>query len=358
MTENCSKIKKNNKFSCREELEMLDKSELVDRILQLEAYNSQLKNLIDKSVNNPNDITVKKLCKKFDFSRYTKRRIFLKFYYLGWDYHGFVTQEGILNTIEHHLFNALIKSCCIESRETSNYHRCGRTDKGVSAFSQVISLDIRSKLAADKQENLDQEIPYCKILNRILPTNIRCIAWWPIQNNISARFDCKFRTYKYFFPRGNLNVPAMNAAVKLVIGEHDFRNICKMDVANGVTNFKRKVANAEVFELNQSFQESGFDMCYLEIKSQAFLWHQIRCLMGVLLLVGQNKEKPEVILDLLDIEKVPQKPQYNMAHEVPLNLFHCEYENENWFIDQTELLHTIKILQAEWTLNTIKKLRK
>ena len=31
----------------------------------------------------------------------------------------------------------------IESRQISNYHRCGRTDRGVSAFSQVISLDLR-----------------------------------------------------------------------------------------------------------------------------------------------------------------------------------------------------------------------
>ena len=31
-------------------------------------------------------------------------------------------------------------------RETSNYHRCGRTDKGVSALGQVISLDLRSNL--------------------------------------------------------------------------------------------------------------------------------------------------------------------------------------------------------------------
>lgn len=66
-----------------------------------------------------------------------KRHILLKLYYLGWDYSGFATQENSGNTIEHHLFAALQKVCLIECRETSNYHRCGRTDKGVSAFSQV-----------------------------------------------------------------------------------------------------------------------------------------------------------------------------------------------------------------------------
>lgn len=67
-----------------------------------------------------------------------KRHVLLKLYYLGWDYQGFATQENSGNTIEHHLFSALQKTCLIQSRETSNYHRCGRTDKGVSAFSQVV----------------------------------------------------------------------------------------------------------------------------------------------------------------------------------------------------------------------------
>lgn len=61
----------------------------------------------------------------------------LKFYYLGWDYQGYVKQEDTVNTIEEHLFQALIKTCLIKDRESSNYHRCGRTDKGVSSFSQV-----------------------------------------------------------------------------------------------------------------------------------------------------------------------------------------------------------------------------
>ena len=161
-------------------------------------------------------------------------------------------QENTISTIEHHLFVALIKSCCIESRETSNYHRCGRTDKGVSAFNQVISIDIRSRLDPENQSDLDKELPYCKLLNRILPKNIRCIAWCPVPNNLSARFDCKFRIYKYFFPRGNLNIEDMNTALQYMIGSHDFRNICKMDVANGVVNFNRTIQEASLRCIQQN----------------------------------------------------------------------------------------------------------
>lgn len=71
------------------------------------------------------------------FYRCKKRHVAFKLLYLGWDYQGFATQEVTEKTIEHELFRALIKCCLVESRQTSNYHRCGRTDKGVSSFSQV-----------------------------------------------------------------------------------------------------------------------------------------------------------------------------------------------------------------------------
>ncbi len=35
-------------------------------------------------------------------------------------------------------------------------------------------------------------------------------------------------------------------------------------------------------------------MCQLTIVGNAFLWHQIRCIMAVLFLVGRNQESPEV----------------------------------------------------------------
>ncbi|RLU25664.1 hypothetical protein DMN91_001821, partial [Ooceraea biroi] len=330
--------------------------QLIDRILQLEAHNEQLKVLITRTADSKlNKNTPERVKKPFNFSRSHKRHILLKLYYLGWDYHGFTVQEDNNDTIEHHLFAALLKSCCIESRESANYHRCGRTDKGVSSFSQVISLDIRSRLEPENQGNLLDELPYCKILNRLLPTNIRCTAWCPVPPNFSARFDCSYRRYKYFFPRGNLNIDAMDKAVKYAIGDYDFRNICKMDVANGIVNFKRTIIDAKVSISTQSAAKcTGYDMCKLEITSQAFLWHQIRCLMGILLLVGQGKEEPEIILKLLDIETCPQKPQYNMAHEVPLNLWYCDYKDAQWFVDKTELTNIIKTLQQDWALNAIK----
>lgn len=83
--------------------------------------------------------------RRLDFSAHPRRHVALRLAYLGWAYQGFAVQENTDNTVEARLFEALQKTCLIQDRQSSNYHRCGRTDKGVSAFSQV-RLHLRSHL--------------------------------------------------------------------------------------------------------------------------------------------------------------------------------------------------------------------
>lgn len=45
----------------------------------------------------------------------------------------------------------------------------------------------------------------------------------------------------------------MNEAATKLIGEHDFRNLCKMDVGNGVVNFTRKILRADVTVLKELY---------------------------------------------------------------------------------------------------------
>ncbi|OWR52307.1 tRNA pseudouridine synthase 3 like protein [Danaus plexippus plexippus] len=340
----------------REELMNMDKNELVDRIIQLEAHTTQLKNIISKSEPVTENIQGYNNQRKFDFTKCTFRRVLLHIIYFGWDYHGLAVQEDSTHTIEHYLFNALVKSCLIESREQSQYHRCGRTDKGVSAFGQIISISLRSKLEPSSTD-YSSEIQYCKILNRLFPRDIKAVAWMPIPDDrpdFSARFDCKGRQYKYYFPKSNLNITAMREACRQLIGSHDFRHLCKMDVGNGVTEFTRRVVSADIIALDKDCEQTT-SMYALVIEGNAFLWHQIRCIMGVLLLVGQGHESPGIIAELLDVEANPRKPQYNMALDLPLNLFCCRYDvKSRWVYDDEELKYIITNLQADWTLYNVK----
>ena len=141
--------------------------------------------------------------------------------------------------------------------EGCEYSKCGRTDKGVSAFGQVVGIRVRSNrplsraptplgahrgASADKDtdtpthqmelaapplnssqetENdglptptsplsfdsetlsfhpIHDEIPYPQVLNRLLPPTIRILAWCPHPPlDFSARFSCKERRYQYLF---------------------------------------------------------------------------------------------------------------------------------------------------------------
>lgn len=143
--------KTKNHVNRNQNSEMIDLKTLSYENLLLEAerlqkHCFQLKNLLNKATQlkaktgPSSDVNVPYVNKKkknknrtnrqFDHSKFNRRHILLKFAYLGWNYQGYILQEGIYNTVENLLFDALIRTKLIESRETSNYHRCGRTDKG------------------------------------------------------------------------------------------------------------------------------------------------------------------------------------------------------------------------------------
>ncbi|KAL8572427.1 hypothetical protein ACOMHN_000574 [Nucella lapillus] len=377
--------------------------DLMSRVQQLEAHVTQLRHIILKG-DKPS-ARRDKARRQFDFNKYNTRHVALKVAYLGWDYQGFVVQEDTERTIEAALFDALTKTRLVEARETSNYHRCGRTDKGVSAFGQVVSLDLRTNLlkgpgvkvkeggtAHLRQGETTTEIRYVHILNKVLPPEVRVLAWAPVEESFSARFSCKKRTYKYYFPRGNLDLQLMKQAAGKLVGEHDFRNLCKMDVGNGVVSFRRRIMHTEVAELDhredgymmceltvvgqafledgymmceltvvgQAFlwhqmMEDGYMMCELTVVGQAFLWHQIRCIVAVLFLIAQGKEEPEILEDLLNVDKCPRKPQYSMASELPLVLYDCDYADDlEWVYEADWHEDNIRHLQHMWAQHTVR----
>ena len=348
-------------------------------------------------------------------SRFEQRQIVLKILYFGEEYCGFAAQENRDNTIEQRLFEALLKTKLITSRAESNYSRSGRTDKGVSAYGQVVSLLLRSSRRVDAKPGAAPvaEMDYCMVLNRALPSDIRVTAWAPAPRactrgslsepvreriaiaalegagaegregahaevpklQFSARFSTSARTYRYFFVRRHLCLRSMATAAKSFEGTHDFRNFCKMDAVN-VSNYVRTMLYVRIqFQVephmptsdstsadnisNEHGTNSGTTatdaitsspsswrtiddalayehadvsaraVCRIEVKGQAFLWHQIRCMAAVLFLVGAGREHPSVVESMLDISSMPRKPQYELASELPLVLHECSYSGNN-----------------------------
>jgi tRNA pseudouridine38/39 synthase len=340
-----------------------------------------------------------------DPSTYSFRYIALKLAYLGRNYGGFeYASSGVLPSVEEELFKALTKARLIFPEDervvdfgNCEYSKCGRTDRGVSAFGQVIGLKIRSarpvpglRKKPKKTQNqkastgeaagaegqtveaeeevsppepppfdpIRDELPYPKLINRLLPRDIRILAWCPSPPpDFSARFSCRERQYRYFFTQpafnppppssiqensGWLDIDAMRDAARRYEGEHDFRNYCKVDPSKNITNYKRRILESTIEEVpdmgsalphiipTATEGTGSFPKVYcFKVRGTAFLWHQIRHMVSILFNVGQRLEKPELVSQLLDIENNPRRPVYVMADETPLVLWDCLFTDDD-----------------------------
>ena len=327
----------------------------------------------------------------FDFDAHPRRKIALKFCYSGWEYNGLTYQKQPtpLPMVEEVILEALAVTRLIDGEkgiDGCGWSRCGRTDKGVSGAGQVAALWVRSALGGRKnREAVDEdeeeeavdadtqvegqaetrapahELRYVHMLNSVLPTSIRILAWSPVADEFDARFSCTHRHYKYFFspwipphgpssppsPATLLDISAMKDAASRMIGLHDFRNFCKIDPSKQIDNYKRRIMHTSITPLDpfdvskvmSSDDEVAPPMYVFDLKGNGFLWHQVRHIMAILFLIGCRMESPSIVDALFNTDEqnpitasdggtlplVPAKPTYEMADGLPLVLWDCGY---------------------------------
>ncbi|KAG0368610.1 pseudouridine synthase [Gamsiella multidivaricata] len=345
----------------------------------------------------------------FDFSKYAKRHVAFKVAYFGWPYGGFASQGMVdIKTVESELFNALLAARIIDDPSACNYSRCGRTDRGVSGLGQVVAMTVRSALPKNsphvirsegdgfdpeaqnqdvgltveereakdgvywkngikrnKDGSVFGELAYLNIINRLLPPDIRIIAWAPVPEDFNARFNCAWREYKYFFPKGFIDIERMRAGAVKFLGTHDFRNFCKYDASKTIENYDRTVFAISIDPVSEhEFPEkAGREFYQLTLRGSAFLWHQVRCMMAVLFSIGQGLEEPEIIDQMMDLKQCPAKPNYDMASDLPLVLYDCHFDNVEWQY-QTEVdlvsditpLRLYRAMEDKWSCYVTKSL--
>jgi tRNA pseudouridine38/39 synthase len=325
-----------------EDLDKLSRKELVERVLSLRQQLSARPAAPPQPPPQPEPKQQKQLTgrkakrdREFDFSKYSERHIALKIAYDGRNFHGLAWQKNAENTIEGHLLTALERTCLIRGRVECRISKAGRTDKGVSSSGNVLAVYVRSNRPLDASASDDsfEEIDYVSRLNGVLPEKIRVLGWAAAAEGFDARFSARSRVYRYFFLKGALDLGRMREAGARFVGTHDFRNFCKADTEH-VHSFERTMMQCDVDPISWPFaanapDASGDDrmqVCAFTIKGRSFLWHQVRCMVAVLFLVGDGKESPDAISTLLDVDAEPGKPQYNMASELPLVLHEIGYD--------------------------------
>ncbi len=218
--------------------------------------------------------------------------------YDGSDFHGWQVQPG-LPTIQGTLADAL-------KRLTGNEvlpQGSGRTDAGVHALAQVVSVTIASPIPAKG---------LVIALNDMLPASIRVNDAQEMPSDFHARKSAHAKTYRYRIFRGDICSPfvaryvyhhpypldeaAMIAAAQVVVGEHDFTSFAAVDPERGCEEEVR----SNVRTIFRSVWERQGDEFIYTVRGSGFLHHMVRNLVGTFLLVGKNTLSPA------DIERILQ----------------------------------------------------
>jgi len=213
-------------------------------------------------------------------------RLILTLEYDGTPFRGWAVQPG-LPTVEGALAAALAETFA----SVEHLAVAGRTDSGVHALGQVVSVDVEGGPPLER-------VPGA--LNPRLPDEISVTSAAEAPAGFHARHSARSRSYRYrlytratpspFETRRSWWVPrpldeaALAAAAAAIVGEHDFEAFTPTQTQHEV--FVRNVERAEWIRRG--------DHLDFEITANSYLRHMVRSLVGTML------EAPGTVAGLLD----------------------------------------------------------
>ena len=213
--------------------------------------------------------------------------------YHGLPYSGWQSQKNE-KTVQDEIQKAIFKF----SGEKKIIQGAGRTDAGVHALAQCANF------------TMEKEFSEYQILHGINfhlgNEKIKITQVEKVEDEFNARFTAKLKTYHYqiynsispsvlqdevsVHIRQPLNLGAMKEAVQYFIGKHDF------------SSFRARGCQAKtpIRSINQTNIEQIDKKIIFIFQAQSFLYQQIRVMVGSLLEVGLNNQKPSWIGELLN----------------------------------------------------------
>ncbi|XP_062942494.1 pseudouridylate synthase 1 homolog isoform X1 [Cynocephalus volans] len=247
-----------------------------------------------------------------------KRKIVLLMAYSGKGYHGMQRNVGSsqFKTIEDDLVSALVRSGCIpenhgEDMRKMSFQRCARTDKGVSAAGQVVSLKVW--MIDDILEKI----------NSHLPSHIRILGLKRVTGGFNSKNKCDARTYFYMLPTfafahkdrdaqdetyrlSTETLQQVNRLLACYKGTHNFHNFTSQ---KGPWEPSARRYILEMY-CEEPFVREGLEFAVIKVKGQSFMMHQIRKMVGLVVAIVKGYA-PESVLERswgeekVDIPKAP-----------------------------------------------------
>jgi tRNA pseudouridine38-40 synthase len=271
------------------------------------------------------------------------RRLRLDVAYDGSGFRGFAENAGV-RTVAGELRRALETVL----RRPVALTCAGRTDAGVHARGQVVTLDVEG--AVDLRRLRDS-------LNSMIGPEIVVRAATMVGADLDARFSARWRRYRYhvldaavpdpflattsWWVQGPLDLPAMNSAAESLLGEHDFSSFCRRPKGESEVSLVRRVLAArwtsmplEVGGADRDGADPGDAdsvgadppaalLCF-EIAASAFCHQMVRSIVGALVRVGTGRLEPTAVAALLAARDRDGAPQ--LAPPQGLTLWQVGYD--------------------------------
>ena len=245
-----------------------------------------------------------------------QRRIALLLEYDGTHYAGSQLQPNVA-TIQSVLEGAIEGT----TGEASRSAFAGRTDAGVHARGQVASFVSATRLTAGVIQ---------RALNARLPRDVVVREAVEAPLELDVRRHARRRTYRYLIDNrpvrpalererawhvaSALDLDAMAEAAQGILGVHDFAPFAS-PLEDATASTTRDLQRFEVC------RQDATVVC--EVTANAFLPHQVRRMVGALVVVGRGRMTPDAYVALLDSPPVSAGPA---APARGLYLMSVEYE--------------------------------
>lgn len=268
--------------------------------------------------------------------------------YSGVNYFG-MQRNPAMKTIEEDLLAAMLKNKWITDEafgqaQTIQFQRAARTDKGVSATRQCVSLKL--------PDGVD-----VSAINADLPEQIKVFAVKKVTKGFNSKDQCNARTYTYTIPTVALanhkdvvsledyRVPSekiekFNEILKLFEGTKNFHNFTSRKEFTDPSS-KRFIIS---FVCGQPFiPQDNTEFVVLKVQGQSFMLHQIRKMVGMSLAIIRGLTTVETMERAFSEERL----DLPMAPGLGLVLDQVHYDRYNRRYGEDGIHETLDFLKEE-----------
>ncbi|KAL2913192.1 tRNA pseudouridine synthase 1 [Polyrhizophydium stewartii] len=297
-----------------------------------------------------------------DKARRPKKKVALLMSYCGTGYQGMQINPDV-PSIELDVHKALAMSGAVSPDNAmdpakTSFMRCARTDKGVHAAGQLVSVKL-----------IVEDVDIIERINAFLPAQIRVWGYARVPKHFHAKNNCDARIYEYlmptyvlakadpkFYPLSAVAVaagvtpettgrvfsepisipestpeelaerrkytisPEELAAVRAILGQfvgtHNFFNYTQSKKPTD-KGMQRYITS---FTCSDPFVREGIEWVSIKVKGQSFMLHQIRKMIGLTIMMLRTNTPPSLVpKTFADVRlNIPKAPALGLLLERPL----------------------------------------